>query len=71
MDFALSSDQRCLRQRCLELAADFAARATEHDRDASHPTENYDRLRAEGFLQLTVGKEWGGARASLLEHTIA
>jgi hypothetical protein len=21
--------------------------------------ENYDRLRAEGFLGLTVGKEWG------------
>ena len=71
MDFALTSDQRCLRQRCLELAADFAARATEHDRDASHPTENYDRLRAEGFLQLTVGKEWGGTGASFLDHTIA
>jgi alkylation response protein AidB-like acyl-CoA dehydrogenase len=71
MDFALSPYQRCLQQRCLELAADFATRSGEHDRDASHPIENYDRLRREGFLQLTVGKEWGGAGASFLDHTIA
>jgi alkylation response protein AidB-like acyl-CoA dehydrogenase len=71
VDFALTIDQRRLQQRCLELAADFATRASEHDRDASHPTENYDRLRAEGFLELTIGKEWGGAGASFLDHTIA
>jgi alkylation response protein AidB-like acyl-CoA dehydrogenase len=71
MDFALSSGQRRLQQRCLELAADFATRASDHDRDASHPTENYDRLRAEGFLELTVGKDRGGAGASFLDHTIA
>ena len=71
MEFGLTEYQKHLRQRCLELAADFATRATEHDREASHPTENYDRLRAEGFLQLTVGKEWGGAGASFLDHTIA
>ena len=71
MDFALSSGQRRLQQRCLELAADFATRAADHDRDASHPTENYDRLRTEGFLELTIGKEWGGAGASFLDHTIA
>jgi alkylation response protein AidB-like acyl-CoA dehydrogenase len=71
VDFALTIDQRHLQQRCLELAADFATRASEHDRDASHPTENYDRLRAEGFLELAIGKEWGGAGASFLDHTIA
>ena len=71
MDFALSPGQRDLQQRCLELAADFATRSSDHDRDASHPTENYDRLRAEGFLELTISKEWGGAGASFLDHTIA
>jgi alkylation response protein AidB-like acyl-CoA dehydrogenase len=71
MDFALSEDQRRLQQRCLELAADFAERASYHDRDASHPIENYHRLRAEGFLGLTIGTEWGGAGASFLDHTIA
>jgi alkylation response protein AidB-like acyl-CoA dehydrogenase len=71
MDFGLTKFQRCLQQRCLELAADFATRSGVHDRDGSHPTENYDRLRGEGFLELTIGKEWGGAGASFLDHTIA
>ena len=30
-----------------------------------------DRLREEGFLALTVGKEWGGSAASFFDHTIA
>ena len=42
-----------------------------HDREASHPVENYDRLRGEGFLALTVGKEWGGLGASFLDRTLA
>jgi alkylation response protein AidB-like acyl-CoA dehydrogenase len=71
MDFGLSSAQRELQARCLALAADFAARSAGHDRDASHPAENYARLREEGFLALTVGKEWGGGGASFLDHTIA
>lgn len=71
MDFALTPDQQRLRQRCLDLAADFATRSSQHDRDASHPVENYDRLRAEGFLTLSIGREWGGSGASFLDHTIA
>jgi alkylation response protein AidB-like acyl-CoA dehydrogenase len=71
VDFSLSEAQRQLQQRCLELGAEFAVRSSQHDRDASHPTENYDRLRAEGFLELTVAKEWGGTGASFLDHTIA
>ncbi len=71
MDFELSPDHRRLRERCLELAADFATRATRHDRDASHPTENYDILCREGFLSLTVPREYGGQGVSLLGHTIA
>ena len=71
MDFALSEAQQSLQRRCLELAADFATRSTQHDRDASHPVENYVRLRAEGFLSLTIDPRWGGAGASFLDHTIA
>ena len=56
MDFQLTSEQRRLREKCGELAADFGTRAAAHDRDASHPVENYERLREEGFLALTVGK---------------
>jgi alkylation response protein AidB-like acyl-CoA dehydrogenase len=71
VDFALSDEHRELQRRCLELAEDFATRAVAHDRDASHPVENYDRLRAEGFLALNVPKKWGGAGVGLLGHTIA
>lgn len=71
MDFQLTPFQQELQNRCLELAADFATRSSEHDRDASHPVENYQRLRDEGFLELTIPKQRGGAGASFLDHTIA
>jgi alkylation response protein AidB-like acyl-CoA dehydrogenase len=69
--FQLTSEQQHLQKKCRKLAADFATRAAAHDRDASHPVENYDRLREEGFLALTVGKLWGGLGASFLDHTLA
>jgi len=71
LDFQLTSEQQFLQNKCRELAADFATRTAAHDRDASHPIENYERLRREGVLALTVGKEWGGLGASFLDHTLA
>lgn len=71
MDFGLSKEQQRLRQQCRVLAADFATRSARHDREASHPIENYQRLREEGFLAFSVGREWGGGGASFLDHTIA
>lgn len=71
MDFQLSPAQQRLQEKCRELAADFATRSAAHDRVASHPAENYGRLRAEGFLALTIDREWGGQGASFLDHTIA
>jgi alkylation response protein AidB-like acyl-CoA dehydrogenase len=71
VDFRITEEQERLRQRCLTLAADFATRSAEHDRDASHPTENYDRLRAEGFLALTIDKSYGGQGFDFLSHIIA
>ena len=71
MDFAFTPEQTRLQQRCRALAADFTTRSAAHDRDASHPVENYERLRQEGFLALTIAREHGGGGASLLDHTIA
>jgi alkylation response protein AidB-like acyl-CoA dehydrogenase len=71
VDFECSAEQRRLQSRCLELAADFATRSAAHDRDASHPIENYNRLRKEGFLHLTISREWGGSGFNFLSHTIA
>jgi alkylation response protein AidB-like acyl-CoA dehydrogenase len=71
VDFELTVEQQRLRDRCLVLAADFATRSAAHDRDASHPTENYDRLRQEGFLHLTIPRDLGGSGFNFLSHTIA
>jgi alkylation response protein AidB-like acyl-CoA dehydrogenase len=71
VNFQLTAEQQRLQALCRTLASDFATRSASHDREASHPIENYDRLRAEGFLALTIGKKWGGSGASLLDHTIA
>lgn len=59
MFFELTAAQKHLLARCQEMAADFATRTEAHDSDASHPSENYDRLRAEGFLALNIAKAWG------------
>jgi alkylation response protein AidB-like acyl-CoA dehydrogenase len=71
VDFRISEDEARLQQRCRKLAADFALRSAEHDREASHPTENYERLREAGFLELSVPKKWGGSGVGLLGHTLA
>jgi alkylation response protein AidB-like acyl-CoA dehydrogenase len=71
VDFRLSKERQHLQQRCRELATDFATPSAGHDRDASHPIENYQRLRDEGFLALTVAQERGGAGFGFLDHTIA
>src|SRR5437764_1095804 len=71
LDFGLNEEQQRLRQRCRALAEDFVLRSAEHDRDASHPVENYRRLIAEGLLELSVPREGGGAGVGLLGHTIA
>ena len=71
MDFSISEEHRHLQKRCRELAQEFIARSPEHDRAASHPIENFNRLRQEGFLELTIPKQWGGAGVSFLGHTLA
>ena len=71
MDFRLTPEQRRLQRQCRALAADFATRAALHDRDASHPIENYRRLIEAGFLALSVGAQWGGQGRSFFDHTVA
>jgi alkylation response protein AidB-like acyl-CoA dehydrogenase len=53
------------------LADDFAQRAEEHDRAASFPFENYEKMREAGYLGLSVPEELGGMGASLIEMCIA
>ena len=49
------------------LASEFAARAAQHDRDASFPFENFDQLSEAGLLALTVPTALGGGGAGALD----
>ena len=71
MEFALTPDHKRIQALARELAADFAVRAADHDRDASPPDENYAALREAGFYGLTIPKALGGWGAGLLGYTIA
>ena len=71
MEFALTAEHKHIQAIARELAADFAIRAGEHDRDASPPVENYAALRDAGFYGITVPKALGGWGAGLLGYTIA
>ncbi|HYA34353.1 MAG TPA: acyl-CoA dehydrogenase family protein [Candidatus Binataceae bacterium] len=48
-----------------ELAADFAKRATEHDRNASFPMENIQKLKDAGYTALLIPEAYGGLGADL------
>lgn len=54
-----------------ELADEFATRADQHDRENTFPFENFEKLKASGYLRLTVPEELGGMGASLTELTVA
>ena len=71
MEFHFTEEQRRLQERARCLAADFATRAAQHDRDASHPVENYAALRDAGFYGLNVPVALGGSGVSLLAWTLA
>ena len=71
MELILSPRQREAVDLAARLADEFAERATEHDRDGSFPFENYERMREEGYLGLTVPEELGGMGADLYTLILA
>lgn len=48
-----------------DLAGRFAARAAEHDRDATFPHDNYADLAEAGLLRMSVPTELGGSGAGM------
>jgi alkylation response protein AidB-like acyl-CoA dehydrogenase len=71
MDFQITAEATELQARARRLAAEFATRAAAHDREASSPMENYAALRREGFYELNVPKDRGGAGIGLLPWSLA
>jgi alkylation response protein AidB-like acyl-CoA dehydrogenase len=57
--------------RADRLAAIFAKRAAAHDRAGSFPFDNFADLMQDGYLKLTVPKEFGGDEISLYEMLLA
>src|SRR5690242_3953155 len=49
----------------------FAARAAQHDSDASFPTENYNDLRDAGLLAVCIPERDGGLGADYLTYALA
>ncbi|MFB9273647.1 acyl-CoA dehydrogenase family protein [Cohnella cellulosilytica] len=60
-----NEEERARAARVEELAARFAARAEQHDREGTFPFENFADLREAGYLKLTVPREYGGDEVSL------
>lgn len=60
MDFRLTEEDRALVERAGTLGAEFATRARAYDEAATFPEKDFDRLREEGFLALTVPTDLGG-----------
>lgn len=52
-------------------ADDFATRAEQHDREASYPAENLQKLHESGYMRLTLPAEFKGEDATLLELALA
>lgn len=63
--FGMSAEVQAVQAKARELAAAFAERASEHDRDRSAPVEHYARLREAGFYGLVIPKEFGGMGLSI------
>jgi alkylation response protein AidB-like acyl-CoA dehydrogenase len=53
-----------------ELAADFATRASGHDRDNSFPVENVTKLKECGYTGLVVPEKHGGLGADLEDYVL-
>ncbi len=50
------------------LAIQFRGNASKHDREGTFPFENFEALKEQGFLSLTVPKIYGGYEISLLTY---
>ncbi len=53
-----------------ELADDFATRAAQHDREASFPVENVERMKETGYTALVIPERNGGLGADLIDYAL-
>jgi alkylation response protein AidB-like acyl-CoA dehydrogenase len=69
--YPLTDEQRDLLDLVAELGREkFAPRATQYDREATFPFENYDDLRAAGLLSICVPPQYGGRGADFVTYSM-
>ncbi|MEX0783914.1 MAG: acyl-CoA dehydrogenase family protein [Dehalococcoidia bacterium] len=63
----LTERQREFVARAAAHADDFATRAAEHDREATYPFENIQKLHESGYMRMCLPEQFRGEDASVLE----
>jgi acyl-CoA dehydrogenase len=71
VSFALSDEQRALRELAHEFAAkEIRPRAAEYDEHQTHPADVIARAHEIGLMNVHIPAEYGGAELGLLEGTL-
>ena len=71
MDFALSEEQRDIKERAAEFAdREIAPHAADLDREDRFPAETFEKLAEDGFMGLCVPEEYGGAGMDFLSYAL-
>ncbi|HVT55319.1 MAG TPA: acyl-CoA dehydrogenase family protein, partial [Xanthobacteraceae bacterium] len=71
MNLGLSPDELALQQRARKFANDVARqRGIEIDRSGEYPCDVIEGMKAEGFLGMTIPREYGGQGASFLDAVL-
>lgn len=71
MDVRITPEQQKVQETCKRLAADFATRSAQHDRERSLPVENYAAIKREGLYALPVPKDLGGLGTGYFGYVLA
>ncbi len=72
MDFALSAEQRELKERVADFAQrEVAPRAEQLDREQKFPTDLFRRVGEMGILSIPFSEEWGGLGLGVFDAVLA
>lgn len=69
--FPKNESQADLLKVAERLADKFATSAAEHDREGSFPTENFEEMKAAGYLAAAIPEEYGGSGHGLTDIVLA
>lgn len=68
--FIKTINQKELLEKTSQLSKEFSLTADYYDREGLFPFKHFDRLKEEGYLKLTIPKQYGGNGATLYEFLL-